>query len=184
MTDPLDSNDDWAELAREFALDKPAPAEPAPEEAEAEAAPVEAVEGAPEEGEAEDDFEDGDEAAPADGESAPEGDGTGGTGRKRRRRRRRRRKGGDAAAPALVRDEGDEGEAPDEAAEPEPEALAETDEAEALARDEGDEAEDYDPEPAPLHAEEDTASEVLRELIATWNVPSWDSIVSGLYRPN
>ncbi|MDB5309955.1 MAG: hypothetical protein JWO38_4157 [Gemmataceae bacterium] len=35
----------------------------------------------------------------------------------------------------------------------------------------------------PLAAEEDTGGEVLRDLIATWNVPSWDEIVTGLYRP-
>jgi len=38
-------------------------------------------------------------------------------------------------------------------------------------------------EPVALAAEEDTASDVLRDLIANWNVPSWDDIVSGLYRP-
>ncbi len=27
-------------------------------------------------------------------------------------------------------------------------------------------------------------SEMLREIIANWDVPSWDDIVGGLYRPN
>ena len=32
-------------------------------------------------------------------------------------------------------------------------------------------------------AEEDAGGELLRELIANWNVPSWDDVVTGLYRP-
>ena len=89
MSDPLDTNDDWAELARELERDKPpAPADVHPQDAEA----------APESAEAQGDeeFEDGEEV-PA-GEAGTEGDGTG-TGRKRRRRRRRRRKPGETAAP-------------------------------------------------------------------------------------
>ncbi|HEY1191462.1 MAG TPA: hypothetical protein VGE74_27755, partial [Gemmata sp.] len=179
MTDPLDNNDDWAELAREFALDKP----PVPvNEDRTEPAP-EAAEAAPEEVEPEDDFEDAEEAAPGDGEPGSEGDGIAGTGRKRRRRRRRRRKGapGDTVAvPALARESNEDPEAQEEDAEPD----LPTEEAEAPARDEGEYADDFDSEPAPMSAEEDTANDVLRELIATWNVPSWDSIVSGLYRPN
>ena len=31
--------------------------------------------------------------------------------------------------------------------------------------------------------EEDAGGELLRELIANWNVPSWDDVVGGLYRP-
>jgi hypothetical protein len=41
-----------------------------------------------------------------------------------------------------------------------------------------------DDDAGPRAADDDTTSEVLRELIASWNVPSWDEIVSGLYRPN
>lgn len=182
MTDPLDNNDDWAELAREFALDKPAPvreepSEPAPllEDTRAGAAP----DGA------EDEFEDGEEAAA--GEPGGEGDGAGGTGRKRRRRRRRRRKGGAPGegllgAGVAAQEDGEEAEAPEEAGDAEP--VAEADDSHPSDRDESDDADDFDSEPAPLTAEEDTASDVLRELIATWNVPSWDSIVSGLYRPS
>jgi len=36
----------------------------------------------------------------------------------------------------------------------------------------------------PLAAEEDTGGEVLREMIANWNVPSWDEVIGGLYRPD
>jgi hypothetical protein len=32
-------------------------------------------------------------------------------------------------------------------------------------------------------ADEDAGGELLRELIANWNVPSWDDVVGGLYRP-
>lgn len=182
MTDPNDSNDDWAELAREFALDKPAPeeaGEPAPLESDAEGEGAELVtEAAGAEGDGE--FDDADEAAT--GESSPEGDGAGGPGRKRRRRRRRRRKGGapgEAAPVGAAEDGAEEAEAPDEV--PESEPVVADDEP---GRDEAEEADDFDTEPAPLTAEEDTANEVLRELIATWNVPSWDSIIGGLYRPN
>ncbi|MDY3558691.1 hypothetical protein R5W23_005833 [Gemmata sp. JC673] len=181
MNDPNDGSDDWDELAREFALDKPAsegPDEPARPESESGAPVPDAAEA-----ETDNEFEDADEA----GEPGSEGDAATGTGRKRRRRRRRRRKGGapgDSAVVAGATEDGsEEAEAPDEAAETEPAATADND---APTRDDesDDEADEFNSEPAPLTAEEDTASEVLRELIATWNVPSWDSIVSGLYRPN
>ena len=35
----------------------------------------------------------------------------------------------------------------------------------------------------PRVAEEDAGGELLRDLIANWDVPSWDAIVTGLYRP-
>lgn len=188
MPDPHDTDDDWADLAREFALDKPAAPPPDMVERHAEEEAVEphhgsdprledaaVADGEAESEAAEEDFEDADEAAdtPGDGEQP-------GTGRKRRRRRRRRRKGGQpaeaAAAPADAEPEAEAEsetelvEVSDDAPDAEPEAYTE------------DEAEDADA--MPLAAEEDTASEVLRELIATWNVPSWDEIVDGLYRPH
>ncbi len=176
MSDSLDTSDDWAELARELERDKP----PAP-------APVEATDARPEDSETPPESEDAEGAEFEDSEEAPvgeagtEGDGAGGTGRKRRRRRRRRRKGapGDTPVAGATDDEGEaETEADEEtAAEP----VAETEDFDAPA---GEEVEDFDGQPVALAAEEDTANDVLRELIATWNVPSWDSIVSGLYRPN
>jgi ribonuclease E len=185
MTDPLDNDDDWAELARELARDTP----PAPEPAEAahdEA--VDAHHGDPRaedtaEGDSDDEFEDAEEGAAGEaGETTADGEQPG-TGRKRRRRRRRRRKGGapaeGAAAVPAETEEAGEGETELTAeAEEEPvgEAVAEGDDYDAAP-------DDSDAELAPLSAEEDTASEVLRELIAHWNVPSWDEIVSGLYRP-
>ena len=37
--------------------------------------------------------------------------------------------------------------------------------------------------PVDSEADEDAGEELLRELIASWNVPSWDDVVGGLYRP-
>ena len=185
MTDPLDNNDDWADLKNELNLDKPPAVPPADmveraieEEslephhgADARAEDAAIAEGETEAEASEDDFDDAEETEGPAGEAGAEGEQPG-TGKKRRRRRRRRRKSG---APA-------EGAAPVEGAEAEsaPEAEGEEEpvaEAEELS-------EEAESEPLPLAADEDTASEVLRELIATWNVPSWDEIVGGLYRPN
>src|SRR4051812_40460746 len=118
MTDPLDTNDDWADLAREFNLDRPAAPPPAdmverhvaeetvePHRGAEDAA---ASEGEPEAEGTDDEFDDAE--APA-GEAGAEGDATG-TGRKRRRRRRRRRKGAaDGIAPVAEADDAPEGEA-------------------------------------------------------------------------
>jgi ribonuclease E len=135
------------------------------------------------------DLDDGEEAdgEAAEGESAGEeaqsGEGPPGTGRKRRRRRRRRRKSGAAEA-------GGEGVAAAEA-EPVGESADDSDatapaaeeEEEYAAGEPDEEAEEVGAESVPLAAEEDTGGDVLRDLIATWNVPSWDEIVAGLHRP-
>jgi ribonuclease E len=187
MTDPLDSNDDWAELARELDRDKPPAPPPTPPadmverliDAEAvephhgdpRAEEEAVIEGEPEvEAESAEEFDDAEEGAPTETGEQP------GTGRKRRRRRRRRRKGGGAQPEGAVASEnGEESEL-------EPVAESETD----MTGDTGDYesvVEDFETSPMPLAADEDTASEVLRDLIANWNVPSWDDIVGGLYRP-
>ena len=31
---------------------------------------------------------------------------------------------------------------------------------------------------------EEVSTEMTREMIANWNVPSWEEIVTGLYRPD
>lgn len=193
MTDP---DDDWGDLARELGVQKPTT--PAPEEASATEPAPEAVEDEPE-------FADGlaDESAAGDedaegeagdgegdgpgGEEAP-GEGQPGTGRKRRRRRRRRKKGGAAeggeTADAGIADEpapSYQAAARAPVATPAVTVAAAAAAAEPAEDDEGgDEGEFGGPVPA---VEEDTAGEVLRELIATWNVPSWDEIISGLHRP-
>lgn len=134
------------------------------------------------------DLDDGEEA---EGEAAeggpageePPGEGQPGTGRKRRRRRRRRKKGGpgEAGGEGVAAEAEPAGEPADDSAATAPAAEEE------YAADEADEADEEAEEvgagSVPLAAEEDTGSDVLRDLIATWNVPSWDDIVAGLYRP-
>ncbi len=186
MTGP--TSDDWDDLARELGVDKSAPP-PLPVqhptdrvEREIGAEALEPHHGTDDrveedavsegEPEAAGDEEFGDEEGTVvEGELTPEGQP--GTGRKRRRRRRRRRKS--AAAPA----EGGAETVETEAAEEREEDGATSDDV-AAEEEFGTEAEG---EFAPLAAEEDTASDVLRDLIANWNVPSWDDIVGGLYRP-
>ena len=177
MTHPSQSDDDWAELARELERDNPVPrAEPEPLPPEFEVAA---------------DTASGDEDADAGGESPIESDlsppdgepesseETPIPGKKRRRRRRRRRKGG-AGQPAEAAEEaGEESEGSAEAIEEdafEPEAAPV-----AVEEDAGydeDETEESD------ESSEDAGGELLRDLIATWNVPSWDEIIGGLYRPD
>src|SRR5262245_52458935 len=120
MPDPLDTNDDWAELARELDRNKP-PAPPAPPplpadmvERQIEAEAVEPHHGydsrvedeAVAEGEPEaavdEDFDDAEEATSSESEAEQTADGQPGTGRKRRRRRRRRRKGGASPEAAMT----------------------------------------------------------------------------------
>ncbi|HSQ56260.1 MAG TPA: hypothetical protein VLM40_11015, partial [Gemmata sp.] len=43
---------------------------------------------------------------------------------------------------------------------------------------------DEDETEEPDESSEDAGGELLRDLIATWNVPSWDEIIGGLYRPD
>jgi hypothetical protein len=208
-----DDDDNWGDLYRDLGMDKPAPpaakavASPEPaataDAVEPEAEPIggkrpprgqqlAAVEAEPEPVEddagfaAEDDAGESDETADegAAATDAPGDEGQPGTGRKRRRRRRRRKKGGpesaDAAGePAGVAARGEPAgeEAGDYAvtARVTEDGLAGTEEDAADADEEGG--------AAHLAAEEDTGSEVLRDLIANWNVPSWDDIVAGLSRP-
>jgi hypothetical protein len=76
-----------------------------------------------------------------------------GTGKKRRRRRRRR-KGGPAGEQT--------GDAADAGSEFETDAENEV-------------------EPTPV--EPRTTADAIRELVRNWSVPSWQEVVSGLYRP-
>jgi hypothetical protein len=192
MPDSGFADDDWNDLYRELDVGKsPAPQNeahtPDPELPHGDddkpaynedAGPLyDDGESGADEGEAE---AEGAEGEPA-GEGAP-GEEQPGTGRKRRRRRRRRKKGGGPEAGG----EAGEAAATEEADEPVAEygvAVRSGGEGEAgeeeLAIAEHEEGGDG----AALAAEEDTGGEVLRDLIATWNVPSWDEIVTGLYRP-
>ena len=159
-TDPF-NGDDWADLAQELGVGEtkitPPPLPPLPSEEfveEMEYASVEA---------------DGDE----EGETEPEeatGDSEGGDEEPRKRRRRRRRRKKKAAGePSAV-----------ETAEDESEAGPST------AAEEEEDQEELEEEAEPRSGEslEDTSPEAARELIRNWNVPSWDEIVSGLYRPD
>jgi ribonuclease E len=122
------------------------------------------------------------EAGEGPGAEGQSGEGPPGTGRKRRRRRRRRKKGAAGAAePAGEPGAGDEAEEPAPA--PAAPARARQVESEEVEADEEGWESEEEPAAVPLAAEEDTGGEVLRELIAGWNVPSWDEIVGGLYRP-
>lgn len=189
-----DPEDGWGDLARELGLDplprqnppagKAAPPAPQPD-AVGETGP--AADGPPDlfqEFEPEGDFGDteADLESEADDGSEEAADADGGTGagdgeagedgpkKKRRRRRRRKKKGGepsaDGFAPATPTADDEDGD--------EPEVSAESD-----AADDDDGAEE----------EEDAAenggptAEASRELIANWDVPSWEQIVAGLYRP-
>lgn len=186
MTDPNDSDDTWGDLARELGLDEP------PRPAEGSAAPHDEPLSADEDaGEFEDaglveaepgavEAESDESESEGDPGEAPADDSQSEPGRKRRRRRRRRKKGG----PALAASE--TAEANDEAAEDpdtdEASVTSSVEESPDIA--ESDDTEEIEPAAVPLAVEEETGSEVLRELIANWNVPSWDEIIGGLYRPD
>jgi hypothetical protein len=105
------------------------------------------------------DAEDGEDTALEPGlaaEPSAEGDesGEGDDGKRRRRRRRRRRKGG-----------------PAEGGDANGDASAES----------GDADEDGPDESA--NEGETPADIAMRDVVANWNVPSWDELIAGLYRP-
>ncbi len=186
-------DESWDELARELGLERvshtadeadsiPAPsAESWPEEG-LEEMPIEEerpARGAAEDLESQEEFEPAGEEPELDeepeGEAAEEGQP--GTGRKRRRRRRRRKKGGGVAAPAAAETGlAETGEDFTVTARIEDDHLVDTE-------DESGEPEDEEVAMEVGAEEEDVGGEVLRELTANWNVPSWDEIVGGLYRP-
>ena len=171
-TDPLESDDGWADLARELGLEggsEPATptAEPDPVDeppavladdfADAADDDYESPVFGPEVDEESDDAgDDDDETEGSADESGGEEDGEPGTKKRRRRRRRRKKKGSDASG----------GENADET---EVATVAE----EPVA----------DGDPDGPGDDEGATPEMTRELIRTWNVPSWEEIVTGLYRP-
>lgn len=201
MPDSGFADDDWDELARELNVDKSPPPQsethtPDPELPEGDDAEPAFDENA---GPLYDDGEPGSdeagetEADGGEGEPAREG-GTGddqtGPGRKRRRRRRRRKKGPGQPGNGEAGEAGEPGAAAEaeETDEPVAEygvAVRSVSEPDAGAEEEFGAAEgEEEPDAAPLAAEEDTGGEMLRDLIANWNVPSWDAIVTGLHRPD
>ena len=197
MTDTSKFDDDWAELARELERDKPSsPPPPAASNVHPDIYRESEESQSPEilndrmDAAITDEFDDvAEESLESDSESEPNedsvaGDGPQGVGKKRRRRRRRRRKGG-GGQPAEVgsveemeTDKADsndgENEEMDLGTEP---AVGEMDDSDEPA----DEMEEVMVDSSD--SEEDSGGELLRELIANWNVPSWDDVVGGLYRP-
>ncbi|HET6573957.1 MAG TPA: hypothetical protein VFG68_10175 [Fimbriiglobus sp.] len=172
MTDPRDTDDSWGELYRELGVDDPDAPKHAPRDEEPgpddEPELVELTESAADEevGEAAQAFDDAGDDEPADG-PAGEGDGEGDPGqKKRRRRRRRRRKKGAAGHPA-----GEESGATGEGEEGDSETQLEEDEEESEAA-------------VGRGVEEEVTPEMTRDIIANWNVPSWEEIVAGLHRPD
>jgi hypothetical protein len=195
-------DESWSDLAAELGLDSgPQPKRPPPPPPSERISPPEpqlrrgdevASGYGPEGGPAsESDHDDGPDAVDAEpddtivipsllGEPVTEGDfgepGAESPGQdvKKRRRRRRRRKKGAAGQPADADGLGESasvGEAEDEAAD----ADDESDEPEPIERLVGSRL------PA---AAEDPPAEAARDVIANWNVPSWQEIVAGLYRPD
>ena len=189
MTDPLDDDNGWADLARELGVDNSTPTHvpsPEPQSAHASVAETWDDESTSVEGEEVAEFADSDEASSEESgdefEDSEDGEGASDTdtdseselpespsdesepgGKKKRRRRRRRRKKGGAESPESV--------AGAEAAESE-----ECDEEES----ESDSEEWSEAEAEPV---EEVAAETPYDVIANWNVPSWEEIVNGLYRP-
>jgi hypothetical protein len=165
MTDPNSPDDNWGELYRELGVDDPGLSKLSDDDAEV----IELTESEPDEvdeaaqpfgGDGADEIE---ESAEGEAVSA-EGEGEGDPGqKKRRRRRRRRRKKGGSDQPA-----GEEAAGPDAESE-ESETQLEEDEGEAIT--------------GP-GVEEEVTPEMTRDIIANWNVPSWEEIVAGLHRPD
>ncbi|MCZ2342699.1 MAG: hypothetical protein LC104_13055 [Bacteroidales bacterium] len=178
-TDPFDSDDGWADLARELELDRNSGSESV---THTQADPVEYAthcvdDDTDSEGESSDpdlfdavsrdrsslDDDDGDEDGELGSTSAEEEGEDGGTKKRRRRRRRRKKKAGATDAQTA------EGHSPETHSEEGLAVEAETEEVEESYADDSD--------------HEGTTPEMTRELIRTWNVPSWNEIVAGLYRP-
>ena len=91
----------------------------------------------------------------SEGGDGAEGDGTPGTGKKRRRRRRRRKVGPNGET--QLGENGELAEGADLDAEGEIEPI--------------------------VPVEPRTTADAIRDLVKSWNVPSWNEVVGGLYRP-
>ena len=169
MPDKPHVDDPWADLYADLGVtERPAPP-----------VRVEAVADDDLNAEPQDDDENGDDDA--DGEGAdgapPELDENGNPKkRKRRRRRRAKKKGDDVVGPAPTLYVGNDAPPRQPA-----HAPVETDDAEPS--EDSDESDEPEEAAATVSALEGGTSEMTRELIANWNVPSWEEIVVGLYRP-
>jgi hypothetical protein len=199
MIDPAKFDDDWAELARELERDKPSSPPPPTEcnplsdqvsgsvedrlpvydtQSDEEAVTDEFGEGGTVDLESETERE-------SDGDLTSE-DSQPGTGKKRRRRRRRRRKGGGGQLAEMGATEDANSEKSTLEDKETEEIVLESESVTTEVEYGGESADEVYDESIQDSAEdtdEDAGGELLRELIANWNVPSWDDVVSGLYRP-
>ncbi len=108
--------------------------------------------------------EDSDEGDETDG---PEnGEAPGEAGRRKKRRRRRKKKSGAATAQPVEAAESTDTESGEES-----DAYFE------------EEAEEYGSVATVSQNHDEANDNVMRDIVATWNVPSWEQIVTGLYRP-
>lgn len=168
MPDKTPNDDPWADLYADLGVtERPSPipatfaTSPEVDDQSGDASDEDEAEG--------DDEADGGEGAP------PELDEHGNPKKRKRRRRRRSKKKGDEVGPAPTLYDNNEplprvaARAPAIVDSEEPELSAEEDDGEETVPD--------------VSALEGGTSEMTRELIATWNVPSWEEIVTGLYRP-
>ena len=172
MPDTPQADDPWADLYADLGVtERPKAAAPEPE-------PQSYDDEANANGDATDDDDNGDEEAEGDADGAPpELDEHGNPKKRKRRRRRRAKKKGDEAGPAPTLYAGNEGLPPRQAARTPVVHSDEDGEADERDEDEGEES-------VPVvSVVEGGTSEMTRELIANWNVPSWEEIVVGLYRP-
>ena len=159
-----DGDDGWAELLNELGLENPEPtssSQPYTDSSDdAESLEAGFDEDAPELGMSQDlpiQASDDAEESQSD-EDDEESDDESQPKKKRRRRRRRKKKSGDET-PTVAEANDDE-----ETDFPEPDVE--------------ESAEEFEPE------EEHHSADLARELIAHWDVPPWEQIVAGLYRPN
>jgi ribonuclease E len=155
-TDSTPDDSHWSSLAHELGLDE-TPTPPRHDPAADDASPPDIqLTGLPDAHDDEDTLvEPALSAEPfVESEEAASDEQTEDGGKRRRRRRRRRRKGG-AGEPAAADGTAAEGEEPGE------EGFAEEEEPAAEA----------------------PANAVMRDVVANWNVPSWDDLIAGLYRP-
>jgi hypothetical protein len=173
MTDPRNPDDSWGELYRELGVDDPGSSKPSPPDEDAEV--IELTESdTVEVGEPAQPFvEDGvDETEEPEGETvSAEGEDEGEPGQKKRRRRRRRRKKKGVGQPGGEPASGEASEFVGEGEAEESETQLEEDEEEPEAI-------------TGPGVEEEATPEMTRDIIANWNVPSWEEIVAGLHRPD
>lgn len=153
---PDDSH--WSSLAQELGLDSdPAPHSPEPQATPLEVSPTEHAEHLPDAADDDDTMVEVHLSSEPVTEESEAGEGggdePGDEGGKRRRRRRRRRRKGGGDA------------APN-----------------AATTEGGEEPGDEEPLEDEPHVEV-KAQDAMHDVIANWNVPSWDELIGGLYRP-